>query len=101
MPRRGSFIARRVLDCVRRFVESDPLCTGDGLEWNVRLSGVRNPDALAKVAAVFDSYWEGRDFVDYNADEFRERTALAETADLIRLSPPTSSLARFKNDCSS
>ena len=57
-----------------------------GLEWNVRLSGVRNPDALAKVAAVFDSYWEGRDFVDYDADEFRARTELAETVDLIRLS---------------
>ena len=57
-----------------------------GLEWNVRLSGVQNPDALAKVAAVFDSYWEGRDFVPYDADEFRERTALAETSDVIRLS---------------
>ncbi len=57
-----------------------------GLEWNVRLSGVRNPDALAKVAAVFDSYWEGRDFVSYDADEFRERTTLARTQDVIRLS---------------
>jgi HKD family nuclease len=28
-----------------------------GLEWNVRVSGVRNPDVVAKMTAVFDSYW--------------------------------------------
>lgn len=46
-----------------------------GLEWNVRLSGARNPDAVAKVAAVFESYWESQDFVQYDADEFRLRNA--------------------------
>ena len=58
-----------------------------GLEWNVRLSGVRNPDALAKVSAVFDSYWENHDFVAYDPDEFSQRTELEYSADLIRLSP--------------
>lgn len=45
-----------------------------GLEWNVRLSGVRNPDAVAKISGVFDSYWESQDFVPYDAQEFIERT---------------------------
>lgn len=47
-----------------------------GLEWNVRLSGVRNPDAVAKISAVFDSYWESQDFVPYDAQEFIERTKI-------------------------
>ena len=46
-----------------------------GLEWNVRLAEARNPDALAKIAAVFDSYWASSDFLPYDPDEFRERTA--------------------------
>ena len=31
-----------------------------GLEWNVRVSGARNPDVIDKVAAVFESYWDER-----------------------------------------
>jgi superfamily II DNA or RNA helicase len=58
-----------------------------GLEWNVRISGVRNPDALAKIAAVFDSYWESHDFIAYDPDEFRLRTEMEDEADVIRLSP--------------
>ena len=42
-----------------------------GLEWNVRVSRSRNPDAVAKMAAVFASYWE--------------------SARLLRLRPETSS----------
>ena len=34
-----------------------------GLEWNVRVSGARNPDVVDKVAAVFESYWNSGDFV--------------------------------------
>ena len=45
-----------------------------GLEWNVRVSGARNPDVVNKVGAVFDSYWEGGDFADYEAEDFREHT---------------------------
>ena len=44
-----------------------------GLEWNVRVSGVRNRSVVDKVAAVFDSYWEGRDFVPYQRAEFDAR----------------------------
>lgn len=44
-----------------------------GLEWNVRVSGARNPDVVDKVAAVFESYWESGDFVPYDAPVFAER----------------------------
>jgi superfamily II DNA or RNA helicase/HKD family nuclease len=43
-----------------------------GLEWNVRASAARNPDVLAKFAAVFDSYWSNGDFVAYKPEEFEE-----------------------------
>ena len=45
-----------------------------GLEWNVRVSGVRNPDVVAKMAAVFESYWASGDFVPFDRDEFLEQT---------------------------
>ena len=45
-----------------------------GLEWNVRVSAARNPDAVAKMAAVSTSYWESGDFVPYDPEEFRRRT---------------------------
>jgi superfamily II DNA or RNA helicase/HKD family nuclease len=41
-----------------------------GLEWNVRVSGARNPDVIEKIAAVFESYYAGTDFVPYVAEEF-------------------------------
>jgi superfamily II DNA or RNA helicase/HKD family nuclease len=59
-----------------------------GLEWNVRVSGVRNPDVIAKMAAVFESYWASGDFAAFDHDEFRERTALMEQEHGLTL-PPT------------
>jgi superfamily II DNA or RNA helicase/HKD family nuclease len=44
-----------------------------GLEWNVRVSGARNPDVVSKVAAMFESYWSGSDFVPYDREEFLDR----------------------------
>lgn len=41
-----------------------------GLEWNVRLSAVRNPDVIEKVSAVFESYWNSGDFVRYDPAGF-------------------------------
>ena len=32
--------------------------------------GARNPDVIDKIAAVFESYWNGGDFVPYDPDEF-------------------------------
>ncbi len=41
-----------------------------GLEWNVRLSSARNPDALDKMQTVFNSYWGNGDFVTYEPEAF-------------------------------
>ena len=46
-----------------------------GLEWNVRVSGARNPDVIEKVAAVFESYWNSGDFIPYDAEVFAQQTA--------------------------
>lgn len=46
-----------------------------GMEWNVRVSGARNPDVIDKINAVFGSYWETGDFVPYESDQFRTETA--------------------------
>jgi superfamily II DNA or RNA helicase len=45
-----------------------------GLEWNVRLSAQRNSDSVAKLDAVFESYWAGGDFIDYSAEEFEQHS---------------------------
>jgi superfamily II DNA or RNA helicase len=58
-----------------------------GLEWNVRVSGVRNPDVIAKMTAVFDSYWASGDFVAFDSEQFREHTAATEPEHRLRLSP--------------
>lgn len=58
-----------------------------GLEWNVRASGARNPDLVAKIAAVFEAYWESGDFVPFVASEFAERAATAKATALPLLSP--------------
>jgi HKD family nuclease len=42
-----------------------------GLEWNVRVSGARNPSVVEKIEALFESYWHQPDFQGYVADEFR------------------------------
>ncbi|MEV4640401.1 DUF3427 domain-containing protein [Actinoplanes sp. NPDC049548] len=41
-----------------------------GLEWNVRVSAARNPDVIDKVSAVFESYWQGGDFIEYVPADF-------------------------------
>jgi superfamily II DNA or RNA helicase/HKD family nuclease len=59
-----------------------------GLEWNVRVSGARNPDVVTKMAAVFESYWNGSDFVPYDPTEFAEQMEReADTGPRIMLSP--------------
>jgi superfamily II DNA or RNA helicase len=44
-----------------------------GLEWNLRVSGARNPDVLRQMEAIFETYWNGQDFKTYDQDEFRQR----------------------------
>ncbi|WP_019876710.1 DUF3427 domain-containing protein [Sporichthya polymorpha] len=48
-----------------------------GLEWNVRLSGARNPDVVAKFAAMFDGYWNSGDFLPYDPAQFDDQMAHA------------------------
>ncbi len=60
----------------------------DGIEWNLRLSGARNPSVIDKVTAVFDSYWENGDFLPFNREIFRERTFVADNSKSFNI-PPT------------
>jgi superfamily II DNA or RNA helicase/HKD family nuclease len=59
-----------------------------GLEWNVRVSGARNPDVVDKVAAVFESYWNSGDFIPYDADVFAQQTARADEDDVTFVMSP-------------
>ncbi len=68
-----------------------------GLEWNVRLAEARNPDALAKIAAVFESYWASDDFLPYDRDQFRERTEIADGGLQLLLSPLEVRLRPFQD----
>lgn len=67
-----------------------------GLEWNVRASGARNPDLIAKVAAVFEAYWQSEDFERFDAAEFRERTVAATGSTRTFLSPVEIRLEPFQ-----
>jgi HKD family nuclease len=67
-----------------------------GLEWNVRVSAARNPDALAKMAAVFTSYWESRDFSAYEAAEFGRRSVPTAPDGITLLSPIEIELRPFQ-----
>ncbi len=58
-----------------------------GLEWNVRVSGARNPDVIDKVAAVFESYWNSGDFVPYDAVTFAAETARSAAGPVVIFSP--------------
>jgi superfamily II DNA or RNA helicase/HKD family nuclease len=67
-----------------------------GLEWNVRVSGVRNPDVVAKMGAVFESYWASGDFVPFERDEFLRRTEITESDHAFLLSPVEIELRPFQ-----
>lgn len=58
-----------------------------GLEWNVRISGARNPDVVEKFNAVFESYWNNPDFRPYQADEFNALTQVVPSGPRVYLSP--------------
>ncbi|MDQ1306598.1 MAG: hypothetical protein QG671_2430, partial [Actinomycetota bacterium] len=60
-----------------------------GLEWNVRASAARNPDIIDKFEAVFESYWQSKDFVPFDAGEFEEvtRRVGVDTGPHVVLSP--------------
>jgi len=45
-----------------------------GLEWNLRVSAARNRNVIEEVTATFDTYWESRDYVPYEGNEFETRS---------------------------
>ncbi len=49
----------------------------DGLEWNVRLSAITNPDILDKFEATFESYWQDPAFETYSAKRDGDRLVRA------------------------
>jgi len=67
-----------------------------GLEWNVRVSGVRNPSVVEKVAAVFNAYWESGDFEVFDAEVFAERTQTSSGPDPTHLYPVAIRLFPFQ-----
>jgi superfamily II DNA or RNA helicase/HKD family nuclease len=67
-----------------------------GLEWNVRVSAARNPDAISKMEAVFASYWASREFAPYDPAEFGRRTRVLGADDITLLSPVEVELRPFQ-----
>ena len=68
-----------------------------GLEWNVRVSGARNPDAVAKMAAVFDELLgEPRLRRATTPDEFARRTETQPSREVTLLSPVEIELRPFQ-----
>ena len=62
----------------------------------MRLAQARNADALSKIGAVFESYWEGGDFRPYDRAEFLRRTELPEQTTTLQLSPLEVTLRPFQ-----
>jgi superfamily II DNA or RNA helicase/HKD family nuclease len=58
-----------------------------GLEWNVRVSGQRNPTVVERIEAVFETYYNGGDFVPFDAAEFAEQTSRAHKGSTTILTP--------------
>jgi HKD family nuclease len=61
-----------------------------GIEWNMRVSAARNPDVVEKIGAVFETYWQGGDFVDYDPSAFLEamdRERKSRSGEITLLSP--------------
>lgn len=52
-----------------------------GQEWNIRVSGRRNPGVLKKLEAAFEGAWSNGDFRDYDPEEFAEAVARGKSAE--------------------
>ncbi|WP_420488622.1 DUF3427 domain-containing protein [Microbacterium atlanticum] len=67
----------------------------DGVEWNVRLSGVGTPSLLEKFQATFDTYWNDASYEVYDPDHDGDRLddALAEASGTRRNDRMTVSLS--------
>lgn len=60
-----------------------------GLEWNVRVSGARNPDVLRQMEAIFESYWNGQDFKPYDSAEFTQNVEASRQGEITLTLAPT------------
>lgn len=60
-----------------------------GLEWNLRVSGRRNPGVIRQIEAIFETHWNNPDFVPYDREEFLARITLPDDARGTLLLPPT------------
>ena len=61
-----------------------------GMEWNVRASAARNRDVIDKFGAVFESYWNGGDYLSYDPDQFddeQRRAGRVDSGPMVILSP--------------
>ncbi|WP_088318635.1 DUF3427 domain-containing protein [Kineosporia sp. R_H_3] len=67
-----------------------------GLEWNVRVSGARNPEVIDKVGAVFEAYWQGDSFIDYDPESFERELGQAVPRLVTYLSPVEVTLRPFQ-----
>ena len=45
----------------------------DGLEWNVRVSNVENPEVINRVKATFEQYWQDSEFQNYDPKHDAQR----------------------------
>ena len=61
------------------------LTSGD--EWNLRISGRRNPDVIRKLAATFDTYCAREDYKLFSKEQFIEEAGTSSVAVEYRLSP--------------
>lgn len=78
-----AWLFRRRSGCDTAYVGSSNLSKAallDGIEWNVRLSSIAAPDAMRKVEATFDSYWNDSAFESY--DPIRDGDRLSKALDL-------------------
>jgi superfamily II DNA or RNA helicase/HKD family nuclease len=95
-----AWLFERTAGCSTAYIGSSNLTHSaqlSGLEWNVRVSGARNPDVLDKVRAVFESYWESPDFKAYDPAEFGEQTrAVCREGSRVVLSPLAVELRPFQ-----
>lgn len=54
-----------------------------GLEWNIRAAAARNPDVVAKMKAVFETYWSSTDFEPFDLERFESAVGRPEPALLL------------------
>ncbi len=87
-----AWLFHRLSGCSTAYIGSSNLTHSaqvTGLEWNVRVSALRNQSVVEKFAAVFESYWNADDFVAYDSEEFASRIKAGEGAGPALLLPPT------------